>query len=130
VDIKPGACPNPFNPGSKGVLPVAILGTANFDVRTIDPRTVSLAGVPPLRSSYEDVGTPAPANECNALGPDGHMDMTLKFDTEAVVAALGLDTANDGQQLVLSLTGTQQTGTLQTGTPISGQDKVIIKKGK
>ncbi len=138
VDIKPGACPNPFNPGSKGVLPVAILGTDKLDVRKIDPQSVTLVGLSPLHWSYEDVGTPAKANECNALGPDGHLDLTLKFDSEKVAAALG--TANDGLELVLQLTGTLQSGTLRTGTlqsgslqngtPISGQDKVIIKKGR
>jgi len=33
VDIKPTSCPNPLNVKSRGVLPVAILGTADFDVR-------------------------------------------------------------------------------------------------
>ncbi len=136
VDIKPGDCLNPFNSGSQGVLPVAILGTDKLDVREIDQESVRLVGVPPVsgRWSYEDVGTP---NQCN-LGPDGRMDLTLKFDSQAVARALG--TPNDGQQLVLSLTGTLRTGTLRTGTlqsgslqngtPISGQDKVIIKKGR
>ncbi|MGE5850549.1 MAG: hypothetical protein ACM362_10510 [Candidatus Methylomirabilota bacterium] len=131
VDIKPGDCPNPFNVGSKGVLPVAILGTANFDVTTIDPTQVTLAGVSPLRWGYEDVS--APASQCSASGPDGHMDMTLKFDSEEIAKALGA--VNDGQELALSLTGSLRTGTLQTatqqnGTPIAGEDMVIIKKGK
>ena len=36
VDIKPGSCPNPFNTKSKGVLPVAVLGTKDLDVTTVD----------------------------------------------------------------------------------------------
>jgi len=36
-DIKPGSCPNPINRNKKGVLPVAICGTEDFDVTTIDP---------------------------------------------------------------------------------------------
>ena len=32
IDIKPQSCPNPLNVNSKGVLPVAILGTDTFDV--------------------------------------------------------------------------------------------------
>ena len=56
VDIKPGSCPNPLNVKSSGVLPVAILGTADFDVTTIDATSIRLAGVSPLRSSIEDVG--------------------------------------------------------------------------
>jgi len=38
VDIKPGSYPNPLNVKSKGVLPVAILGTTAFDVSDVCPR--------------------------------------------------------------------------------------------
>ncbi len=131
ADIKPGGCPNPINVGSKGVLPVAILGTDKLNVEDIDPQSVTLAGVSPLRWSHEDVGTPympltgkTEANQCNALGADGYTDLTLKFDTQAVAAALGA--VNDGDVLVLHLTGK-----LRNGTPVSGEDVVtIIKKGK
>ena len=58
VDIRPGSCPNPLNCKSKGVLPVAILGTAELDVTSIDPVTVRLAGAYPLRFELEDVATP------------------------------------------------------------------------
>jgi hypothetical protein len=58
VDIKPGSCPNPLNVKSKGVLPVAILGTEDFDVNQIDIASIRLEGVAPIRSSYEDVATP------------------------------------------------------------------------
>ena len=40
IDIKPTSCPNPLNVKSKGVLPVAILGTASFDVNDVDVSTV------------------------------------------------------------------------------------------
>ena len=49
VDIKPTSCPNPLNPKSNGVVPVAILGTADFDVSQIDPASILLEGVAPLR---------------------------------------------------------------------------------
>jgi hypothetical protein len=42
VDIKPGSCPNPINLKGKGVLPVAICGTEDFDVKTIDPESILL----------------------------------------------------------------------------------------
>ncbi|MHC4648611.1 MAG: hypothetical protein ACYTBJ_24405, partial [Planctomycetota bacterium] len=35
VDIKPGSCPNPLNLASRGVLPVAVLGSEDFDVSSI-----------------------------------------------------------------------------------------------
>ena len=60
VDIKPTSCPNPLNVKSGGVLPVAILGTEDFDVAEIDASTVQLAGVSPLRWSIEDVAAPCP----------------------------------------------------------------------
>ena len=38
MDIKPGSCPNSFkiDGPSRGVLPVAILGTDDFDVQNVD----------------------------------------------------------------------------------------------
>ncbi|UCC32852.1 MAG: hypothetical protein JSW53_03360, partial [Candidatus Bathyarchaeota archaeon] len=64
VDVKPASWPNPLQLEIKGVLPVAICGTEDFDVTTVDPETVQLTleglgvGVAPLRWSYEDVATP------------------------------------------------------------------------
>jgi hypothetical protein len=48
-DIKPQSCPNPFNTKSQGVLPAAILGTEGFDVSMVDPASLLLEGVAPLR---------------------------------------------------------------------------------
>jgi len=126
VDIKPQSCPNPLNTNSKGVLPVAILGTADFDVTTVDPTTVLLEGVAPVDDSLEDVSTPVVVGypcECDTLGPDGYMDLTLKFKTQDIVGALGA--MNDGDVIVLTLTGTTYAGTL-----IQGQDCVVIIKKK
>jgi hypothetical protein len=130
ADIKPGGCPNPLNVGSKGVLPFAILGTADLDVTTIDPMTVTLAGVVPLRWRLEDVGTPyepfigkTDPYQCNDLGPDGYLDLVFKFDTQEIAASLG-DVVNR-EVLTLLLDGQ-----LLDGTKISGEDVVIIKKTK
>ena len=132
VDIKPGSCPNPLNVKSKGVLPVAILGTGDFDVTTIDLDTVRLLDVAPVRSDYEDVGTPffpllgkEDALDCTELEGDGLLDLSLKFDMQEIVPAIGEDVV-DGEVIVLTLTGN-----LLDGTPIEGEDVVIIlKKGK
>jgi len=126
IDIKPGSCPNPLNTKSKGVLPVAILGTNEFDVTEIDPRRVQLEGVPPLRWSVEDVATPFDGDRCHCheCGADGFDDLTLKFDNQNLLAALG--DVHDGDEIVLTLRGS-----LLDGTPIEGQDCVLIlKKGK
>jgi hypothetical protein len=122
IDIKPCACPNPFNPKSKGVLPVAILGAADFDVTEIDPASIRLAGVPALRSGFEDVAGPADGDtcECGELGPDGFVDMTVKFKTQEIVLAIP-DEITKGAQLVLTLDAT-----LNSGVPITGQDCVVV----
>jgi probable HAF family extracellular repeat protein len=127
IDVKPQGCPNPLNVAARGVLPVAILGTASFDVTTVDPASVRLQGVPALRSALEDVATPftgplVNAASCTTAGPDGFVDLVLHFDDQAVSAALGA--ATDGQVLILTLTGNllPQFG----GTAIKGQDIVIV----
>jgi len=126
VDIKPQSCPNPLNTNSKGVLPVAILGTGGFDATMVDPTTILLEGVVPVKDSLIDVATPfdpVAACDCDTVGPDGYMDLTLKFKTQDIVTALG--PVDDGDEIVLTLTGN-----MLDGTPIQGQDCVIIKKKK
>lgn len=131
MDIKPQACPNPLNVKSQGVLPAAILGTEAFDVTQIDPASVRLERVASLHSSLEDVGTPfepfidkEDAFDCTDEGPDGFPDLTLKFDTQEIVATLG--EVEDGETLILTLEGE-----LFDSTSIVGEDVVLIlKKGK
>jgi len=134
VDIKPTSCRNPLNVGSKGVLPVAILGTEDIDMTQIDPASVRLEGVAPLRWALEDVATPfepytgkEDAFDCTTEGPDGFLDLTFKFDTQEIVADLG--DVEDGDVLVLQLTGNLMEE--YDGTAIVGEDVVVIlKKGK
>ena len=127
LDIKPTSCPNPFNMGANGVLPVAILGTADCDVYNIDVSTLTLAGVAPIESmtNYEDVSAPlydpSEACECTTEGPDGYMDLTLKFERQAIAAALG--EVNDGDIIPLTVTGESH-----EGLEISGIDCIVIKK--
>jgi len=130
VDIKPGSCPNPLNVKSKGVLPVAILGSEDLDVTDIDPASIRLGGVvAPLRSSIEDVSHPWNVEDCEDYGVDGYDDLTLKFDNQQIVAALVAafdEDIEDGDVFELNLTGT-----LADDTQIEGADTVLIlKKGK
>ncbi len=127
VDIKPGSCPNPVNVKSKGVLPIAILGTDDYDVTTIDIASIRLAGVEPLRSGYEDVATPvSDNNDCNCIteGPDGLLDLTLKFETRRIVNAIG--DVNHGDVLTLQLTGVLY-DTIPYETLIEGADCILIR---
>jgi hypothetical protein len=131
LDVKPTSCPNPINVGKGGVLPIAILGFEGFDVSTIDPTTVRLEGVAPIRWAFEDVATPFEPfmgrldcmNDCWTEGPDGVLDMTFKFDNAAVVAALG--TVTDRQCMVITVTGNTY-----DGRPFVGEDVIIILKMK
>jgi hypothetical protein len=127
IDIKPRSCPNPFRTASRGVLPVAILGTEDFDVTLVDPFSVQLEGVSPLRDSLEDVSTPVDREldscACTTEGADGYMDMTLKFKNQEILVAL--DSVYDGEVRVLTLTGATY-----DGMPIEGQDCVIIIRKK
>ncbi len=74
IDIKPGSWPNAINPDSKGVIPVAILTTDDFDATTVDPLSVKFG-----------VGE---ATECHGQGHiedvdgDGDLDMVLHFKTQ------------------------------------------------
>jgi immune inhibitor A len=138
LDVKPSSCPNPLNVKSKGVLPIAIIGTEGLDVAHIDPSSIQLMFVDPLRFNYEDVSAPyyplvgkASQYDCTEEGPDGFMDMTLKFDTQLIVQALEFigGPLNDGEEILVTLTGNllPEYG----GTPIIGEDVIrIIKKGK
>ena len=69
IDIKPGSYPNSINLGSKGVVPVAVLGSEIFDASTVDPSTVEFANAHPVRWTMEDVNN------------DGYMDMLFFFNT-------------------------------------------------
>jgi hypothetical protein len=105
LDIKPTSCPNPLNPKSQGVLPVAILGLGDTDVNDIDVSTVLLEGVAPLRSHVNDVAGPYEGELCGCTtdGPDGFDDLTLKFATQDIVAAVG--PVVPGDEIALTLTG-------------------------
>lgn len=131
VDIKPGSCPNSFNVKNNGVLPVAVLGTMDFDVTTIDPDTIRLTREPvdcfvqPIRWSCEDVATPFEGElcDCHDLNGDGYMDLTLKFDTQELVSCLALEEVA-GETIRLTLTGNLKEEA--SGTPITGEDCVRV----
>ena len=123
IDIKPQSCPNPLNIKSKGVLPVAILGTVDFNVSSIDITTLKLNGETPVKNSIEDVTAPSELEPCGCeeLDPDSFEDLVLKFDKQAIIETLGEGVQN-GDEIELTLTGD-----LLDGTAIVGIDCVVIK---
>ena len=97
IDIKPDDCTDYLNRKAKGVLPVVIHGTKNFDVTQIDPETITLEGVSPIRNAIEDVTNPDACIET----PDGYIDLSLKFKNQDIVAALGKLNNEDKFSMVL-----------------------------
>lgn len=126
-DIKPQSCPNPLNTKSRGLLPVAILSTPDFDAAQVDVSTVQLEGATVVHAELEDVATffngvlNDDCLDCTQDGPDGLTDLKLKFDTQEILAAIG--PVIDGQCLTLTITGD-----LLDGTPFEGSDLVVIRQ--
>ena len=79
IDIKPGSFPNTINVGSKGTVPVAILSTATFDARTVNPLTVTLASAP---VKLKGKGTPMASFQ--DVNGDGRLDLVVHVETEAL----------------------------------------------
>lgn len=151
LDIKPTSCPNPLNLKAQGggknaeydlrsliqpagstpdeaVVPVAILGTAEIDVTDIDPTTVTLAGIKPLRWDLADVAAPVAAGladscACSTAGPDGFVDLIFKFDRQALIDALG--SLEDGQLIMIQIAG-YTTDSIQ----FAGGDCMLIRGQK
>lgn len=117
IDIKPGSYPNCFNINGKGVIPVAILGSADFDVTQIDVSSLEFAGLEVRikgnetpQCSYEDVSGDFTSPEG---APDGYQDMVCQFV--------------DNPDTWLPNVGTATlTGNLSDGTPIIGTDSICI----
>ena len=110
IDVKPGSDPNSVNANTRGVLPVAILGSDDFDATQIDQDTISAYTTSvdadfdawfatPLRCSIEDVSD------------DGILDLNCKFSKEGLM----LDCWTNG--LVVS-------GAVLDGTSFIGSDTI------
>ena len=127
VDIKPGSCPNPLNTRSRGVISVAVAGTGDYNVAEIDPKSVTLAGVSPLRHSYEDVTAPHEGSGCGEYAPDGNEDLVLKFKRRALVNAIKefSEGLQNNEEYILGLEGKlySQYGDIS----ISGEDVILLK---
>ncbi len=125
-----------LNRTSNGVLPVAVLGTDMFDVTQVDLSTVTVSradgvggsvgpndGPPGPSPTFEDVAAPFMSEpcDCDELGPDGFIDLSLKFRTSDLVAELELDGLMPGDLVPLCVSGLTF-----DGTPFEGCDCVWI----
>ncbi len=111
IDIKPDGPFNVLNPASKGVIPVAILGSSSFDVLDVDVTTLAFgpAGAAPAHQTgahYEnDLGGPYD------FDGDGFDDMLSHFATQETGIAYG-----DVEACL--------TGELLDGTPFEACDDI------
>jgi hypothetical protein len=151
IDVKPQSCPNPFNMKKKGVLPVAILGTDEFDVADVNTASIKLLllyedpmveiEVEPIadKADYNDVSTPfEQVGDCNCAetGPDGFTDLVVYFDAQELAAAIedfevatGI-TLLDTEDLPLVVTAELWGNTDPDTYDIGGYDCIrILKKG-
>jgi hypothetical protein len=133
IDIKPGSCPNGFNPKQMGVVPVSIVGTPAIDATKIDPASVRIsradcvgASVAPLRSVITDVATPysGAACGCNTLLGDGVRDLLVQFSSQAMVSGLQLADVTPGVPVPLVVTGM-----LSNGCHFVGSDCIVFRPG-
>lgn len=113
VDIRPGTAENTIHVGSSGLVPVAILGSAMFDVSTVNPESLQLEGAA--------VGLAGKSGRymCSVqdVNGDGYNDMLCQFDAQTLDLEVGDAIA------VL-------TGKTNGGTPIRGQDVVRVVPNK
>ena len=100
IDIKPGSEPNSINLKSKGVIPVAILSTDDFDATTVNGLTVRFG--PSLAVPVHDGGHLEDVNE------DGQLDWVGHFKTRETGLSAGDTEA--------SISGVTQDGLFFTGT--------------
>lgn len=100
VDVKPNDSSNTVNLRSNGVVPVAVLTTAEFNASDVAQDSVVLAGAKAVRWHLEDVNG------------DGDLDLLLFFRTSELKLA-------PGEMCVL-------TGSTTSGAAIEGADNVTI----
>jgi hypothetical protein len=112
IDVKPGDYPKSINLGSKGVVPVAILSTEDFDAFNVAPDSIEFAGALPTRWVIEDVDG------------DGNDDLMLFFKTADLFSTADLRRPSGSTDVIM-------TGSTSDGILFEGTDTVnIVPKHK
>jgi hypothetical protein len=79
VDVRPGTSDNHIQLGSSGLVPVALLGSADVNAASIDPASVIFAGA--HARTKKDGTVMCTLSDVNG---DGIADLSLGFDTETL----------------------------------------------
>ena len=116
IPVSTEICPTRVNVKIPGTLTVSIAGSADVDVRTLDPESIQLFGAR-VRSAHYDYSTATRPGvllggltllACGSSRPDEHLDLILNFDGRTVVQgierALGRSLRDD-EILALTLIG-------------------------
>ncbi len=82
IDIKPGSYPNSINTKSQGKIPVAILGSAAFDVSTIETDSLTFGAT----GNEDSLAFCNPPDDVNG---DGFADLVCHFTTQTTGFAVG-----------------------------------------
>jgi len=112
IDIKPGSDPNCFNNDGHGVIPLAILGSADFDCTQIDPTTCTLSGLT-LKIAGKSNKLMAHIEDVNN---DGFDDLVLQIEDQDGAFQVGEAEATLNGNLYEAY----------GGTPIQGTDSICI----
>ena len=108
IDIKPGSDPNSINLGSNGVVPVAILGSEDFEAVTVDPSTVTLSGATvKLKGHSGNYGSLEYVND------DDYLDLVVQVYTSEI-------TGINGETVAILNADTY------AGLPLTGSDVIRI----
>lgn len=111
IDIKPSSDPNTINLKKEGLVPVAILGSADFI--PAEQVVVSSLVFGPMHADHDHTGAAPAKAKVDDVNLDGHPDLVVFFK----VAETGL-TAADTQACLH--------GTLLDGTHFCGHDSVRV----
>lgn len=88
LDIKPGSYPNSINTKSKGVIPVALLGTDTFDVTTVDVTTLRF-GPSDALPAHNLTDAEVYAEHLQDVNYDGYIDLVSHYRTKQTGIAVG-----------------------------------------
>lgn len=106
LDVRPGTDRNVVNPDAKGVLPVALMGAADFQVDG-----VAVSGLTLSAAGSEQAAQPKGPGHMTDLNDDGYQDLLLNFPIQ------GTGVKHGDTQLCLAGTGFEVCDTIVTVPP-------------